>query len=277
MFSERALAFPCAGDWLYGVASLPAQPGSCGVLIVVGGPQYRAGSHRQFTLLARALADAGIPAMRFDYRGMGDSEGGMRSFESVDDDIRAAIDQFVALVPGLRQVVLWGLCDGASAAAMYAPRDPRIAGLALLNPWVRTEDGAARATIRHYYGARVLQREFWRKALRGRFDLRAAAASFISLVRSAVGKRGETDTGSLPDRLHSALRAFRGDVLVMLSGADLTAQEFADLSGQAKWKKLLSAPRFERHTLPRADHTCSRREWHEQVSAWTIAWAAKLR
>ncbi|MGZ5200780.1 MAG: hydrolase 1, exosortase A system-associated, partial [Telluria sp.] len=89
MFSERALAFPCGGDWLYGVASLPAQAGACGVLIVVGGPQYRAGSHRQFTLLARSLADAGIPAMRFDYRGMGDSDGGVRSFESVDEDIRA--------------------------------------------------------------------------------------------------------------------------------------------------------------------------------------------
>jgi uncharacterized protein len=277
MFSERALSFECGGDWLYGVASLPAQPGKCGVLIIVGGPQYRAGSHRQFTLLARALADAGIPAMRFDYRGMGDSEGAMRSFESVEDDIRAAIDQFMAEVPGLRQVVLWGLCDGAAAAAMYAPRDPRVCGLALLNPWVRTDDGAARATIRHYYGARLLQRDFWSKVVGGRFDLRGAAASFVSLARTAVGTKREQEAANLPDRLHASLRAFHGQVLVMLSGADLTAQEFADLSGQPRWKKLLGAPRFERHTLPKADHTCSRREWHEQVSAWTIAWAAKLR
>jgi exosortase A-associated hydrolase 1 len=277
MFSERALSFPCGGDWLYGVASVPAQPGACGVLIVVGGPQYRAGSHRQFTLLARALADAGIPAMRFDYRGMGDSEGAMRGFESVQEDIRAAIDRFMAEVPGLHQVVLWGLCDGAAAAAMYAPRDPRVGGLALLNPWVRTEDGAARATIRHYYGARLLQREFWHKLFGGRFDLRAAATSFVSLARTAlVRQQPQEAAASLPDRLHAALHAFGGRVLVMLSGADLTAQEFADLSGQPKWKKLLDAPRFERHTLPKADHTCSRREWHEQVTAWTVAWAGKL-
>jgi exosortase A-associated hydrolase 1 len=276
MFSERALAFSCGGDWLYGVASVPAQPGAFGVLIVVGGPQYRAGSHRQFTLLARALADAGIPAMRFDYRGMGDSEGDVRGFDSVQDDIRAAIDRFMAEMPGLRQVVLWGLCDGAAAAAMYAPSDPRVGGLALLNPWVRTEDGAARATIRHYYGARLLQREFWNKVFGGRFDLRAAATSFVSLIRTALsGQQPQEAAASLPDRLHAALRAFNGKVLVMLSGADLTAQEFADLSGQPKWKKLLDAPRFERHTLPKADHTCSRREWHEQVTAWTIAWAGK--
>jgi hypothetical protein len=63
----------------------------------------------------------------------------------------------------------------------------------------------------------------------------------------------------------------------MLSGADLTAQEFAGLSGQARWNKLLGEPRFERHTLPKADHTCSRREWHEHVAAWTIAWVRQQR
>src|SRR4051812_2979776 len=93
---ERAVAFDCQGERLYGVISLPSsasnQPVTRGVLIVVGGPQYRAGSHRQFTLLARSLAARGIAAMRFDYRGMGDSEGAMRDFESVQDDVRAALD-----------------------------------------------------------------------------------------------------------------------------------------------------------------------------------------
>lgn len=270
MPEERALAFPCAGDWLYGVISLPPQPAARGVLIVVGGPQYRAGSHRQFTLLARSLADAGIPAMRFDFRGMGDSEGAQRGFDAVNDDIRAALDRFFTEVPSMREVALWGLCDGAAAAAMYAPGDARVYGLALLNPWVRTEEGAARATIRHYYGARILKSEFWHKLFKGRFDLRAAAASFASLLTAA---RGKDSAQSLPDRMHEALRTFRGRVLLMLSGADLTAQEFAGLSKEAKWSGLLAAPRFERHTLPKADHTCSRREWHEQVTAWTIAWA----
>ncbi|GAB3461202.1 hydrolase 1, exosortase A system-associated [Massilia terrae] len=270
MPEERALAFQCGSDWLYGVASLPPEPSVRGVLIVVGGPQYRAGSHRQFTLLARSLAGAGIPAMRFDYRGMGDSEGAMRGFDEVNKDIRAAIDRFFEEAPGMSEVLLWGLCDGASAAAMYAPRDARVAGLALLNPWVRTEEGAARATIKHYYGARLLQREFWNKLLAGRFDARGAIRSFAGLLRSS---RRHQESQDLPDRMHNALSTFRGRVLLMLSGADLTAQEFSDLSNQAKWKGLLAAKRFERHTLPKADHTCSRREWHEQLAAWTMAWA----
>jgi exosortase A-associated hydrolase 1 len=274
MPEERALAFPCAGDWLYGVASLPAQPSVRGVLIVVGGPQYRAGSHRQFTLLARELADAGIPAMRFDYRGMGDSEGAMRTFEDAADDIRAAIDRFFEEVPSLREVVLWGLCDGASAAAMYAPQDARVCGLALLNPWVRTDSGAAKATIKHYYGARLLERDFWRKVLGGGFDYRGAVRSFVQLARSAHGQ--PPSSGALPERMHAALDAFGGRVLVMLSGADLTAQEFADLGASRKWSSLFRQQRFVRHTLPKADHTCSRREWHDQITAWTREWLAAL-
>jgi exosortase A-associated hydrolase 1 len=277
MPEERALAFPCGDDWLYGILSMPPQQYGRGVLIVVGGPQYRAGSHRQFTLLARELADAGVPTMRFDYRGMGDSEGGMRTFESVAQDIRAAIDRFFAEAPGLGEVVLWGLCDGASAAAMYAPSDPRVCALALLNPWVRTEEGAAKATIRHYYRSRLLERSFWTKLLRGRFDFAGSMRSFAHQLTSALGstfaKRPKTDAATaLPERMHAALAQFKGRVLVMLSGADLTAQEFAGVADSREWTKLLKESRFTRRDLPKADHTCSRREWHDQVATWTREW-----
>jgi exosortase A-associated hydrolase 1 len=278
---ERALHFACGGEWLYGVLSLPAQPTQHtqrGVLIVVGGPQVRTGSHRQFTLLARGLAKAGVPAMRFDYRGMGDSEGAPRDFEQVQEDLRAALDCFFAQAPGLTDVVLWGLCDGASAAAMYAPADARVTGLALLNPWVRTEGGAARATLKHYYRSRLLDPGLWKKIASGRFDAGQAAASLVAQVRAAFGRKGAAagqadSAAALPERMHAALQRFKGKVLVMLSGADLTAQEFAGLaSGSREWQQLLAGQRVTRHTLPGADHTCSRREWHDQLVAWTLAW-----
>jgi exosortase A-associated hydrolase 1/exosortase A-associated hydrolase 2 len=278
---ERGLAFACDEAWLYGVLTTPAQPRQRGVLVVVGGPQYRAGSHRQFTLLARELAAAGIPAMRFDYRGMGDSEGAPRDFETVGDDLRAALDAFFAQVPGMDEVVLWGLCDGASAAAMYARTDRRVGGLVLLNPWVRTETGAARATIKHYYRDRLLDAGLWMKIARGQFDYRGAATSFATVAGAAFGRKaeasvsgdGDGDKPALPDRMYDALRRFDGPVLLMLSGADLTAQEFSHLSAASReWGGLLAAPRFTHKTLPKADHTCSRREWQDQVSGWTRDW-----
>ena len=143
MLDERALQFGCDGEALVGILSPAAAPAKRGVLVIVGGPQYRAGSHRQFALLARHLAEQGIPALRFDYRGLGDSSGAARTFEDVGADIRSAIDAFQAAVPGLQEVVLWGLCDGAAAALFYGHQDPRVAGLVLLNPWARSAAGLA--------------------------------------------------------------------------------------------------------------------------------------
>ncbi|HEX8477279.1 MAG TPA: hydrolase 1, exosortase A system-associated, partial [Telluria sp.] len=267
---DLALAFDCDGDRLYGVASVPAAPAERGVLIVVGGPQYRAGSHRQFTLLARALAGQGIAAMRFDVRGMGDSEGSARPFEDIGADLDAAVTAFMQNVPTLREVVLWGLCDGASAAALYAARDARVKGLALLNPWVRTEAGAATATIKHYYRARLFDRTFWQKLASGKFDAGAAVRSAVQLAKTALAPAPASSTAVLPDQVYLGLVNFDGRLLVMLSGADLTAQEFQDASAATDgWRALMAQPRVTRHVLDGADHTCSRRDWHDQIAAWT--------
>jgi exosortase A-associated hydrolase 1 len=248
------------------------------VLVVVGGPQYRAGSHRQFTLLARDLAQGGVPVLRFDYRGMGDSEGAIRPFDEVEDDLRAAIDAFMAAAPDLREVVLWGLCDAASAIGMYAARDPRVAGLVLLNPWVRTEDGLARATLRHYYRARLRDPAFWKQLLRGGLDWRRSLASLLALLRKARGTpapaaSGATATASLPERMRAGLQEFRGQVLLVISGADLTAREFCDLADADRaWKGVLAPPRVTRRQIDDADHTFSRRAWRDQVARWTAEW-----
>jgi hypothetical protein len=62
----------------------------------------------------------------------------------------------------------------------------------------------------------------------------------------------------------------------MLSGADLTAQEFGDVAGASRpWRDLMAARRITRHTLPGADHTCSQRAWQDQVEDWTCAWLLK--
>jgi exosortase A-associated hydrolase 1 len=281
-FEERAIHFACNNSWLYGIISVPQQALSRGVVIVVGGPQYRAGSHRQFTLLARQLAAQGIPAMRFDYRGMGDSEGEARTFESVNDDLGCAIDTFMAEVPHLKEVVLWGLCDAASAALFYAYQDSRVTGLVLLNPWVRTEEGIAKATLKHYYTARLFERELWQKILRGRFDYGATFKSAMGLIGKVFLHKKSSNADQpedshqdppLPDRMYHGLNQFKGNTLIILSGNDLTGKEFSDLMQHSKkWQKLCSKSNVQRHDLPGANHTFSRREWREQVAEWTCQW-----
>jgi exosortase A-associated hydrolase 1 len=274
---ERALRFECEGERLVAILSVAEQPATRGVLIVVGGPQYRAGSHRQFTLLARYLAEHGVPTLRFDYRGMGDSEGDARSFEGVSGDMRCAIDLLFEHVTGLKDVVIWGLCDAASAAVLYAHQDARVSGVVLLNPWVHTEQAAARAQLRHYYVRRLFSSALWQKMARGEFRLREAAAAFGRLIMDALGTRdapgGPSAGQALPDRMEAALRKFQGRVLLILSGSDLIAQEFMTLVATSScWQNLLAAERVTRHDLPAANHTFARRDWRDQVARWTEAW-----
>lgn len=267
--TRQPVSFACGQDRLLGVITRPEKPRGRGVLIAVGGPQYRAGSHRQFVLLANHLAAQGYAVMRFDYRGMGDSTGEPRTFENVGDDLRTAIDHFLAKVPEVNEVVIWGLCDAASAALFYGHADPRVTGLVLLNPWVRTPQGEARTYLKHYYLRRAFSAAPWAKLLRGQFDLAASAASFVRNLREARAVRAQ----ALPERMAEGLARFKGQVLLILSGDDLTAKEFSGAAASSKrWRRLLRAPRVVEERLAGANHTFSRREWRDQVSSWTSAW-----
>ncbi len=113
--TEIPLVFDCEGEELVGVVHRPDSPGAIGVVTVVaGGPQYRGGVGRGLVSMGRELAAAGVPVMRFDHRGLGDSSGQFLGFEHLQSDLRAAIDAFRAAVPEIEQVVLWGGCDAAS-------------------------------------------------------------------------------------------------------------------------------------------------------------------
>lgn len=280
-YTEQAFIFNCADCRLIGITTRPETSSEIGVLILVGGPQYRAGSHRQFTLLARQLAAHGIAAMRFDYRGMGDSEGDAQTFETVDEDIRAAINTFLERVPSIHRVAIWGLCDAASSALLYAHTDARVSRLILLNPWVHTEAGSARAQLKYYYLARLSQRSFWTKLLTGKVKMIQSVGDLKQSAQSMANsdeKPGDPRHGSpgyIARMLHG-LQAFQGEILVILSGNDLVAQEYISLTQRDKsWKKTCASSRITRWILKEANHTFSSQTWRDEVCNRTIRYLCK--
>jgi len=275
--TERALTFDCEGVSLRGILSEPPVPARIGVVIVVGGPQYRAGSHRQFVLLARAIAQQGIAVLRFDVRGMGDSQGSARGFEEVTADIGAAVDALCAHAPGVTRVALWGLCDGASAALLYldAERDPRVRGVCLLNPWVRSPESLARVQLRHYYWRRLGERAFWQKLASGRVGVQA----WRDLRANLRARRPAEQAAALPfqHRMARAWKAFDGDILLVLSGDDFTAREFLDATNsEPAWAGALEHRGLQRHDLPDADHTFTASPWRRRVDEITTTWLKAL-
>ena len=300
---EQALVFSCAGEHLMAVLT-PAQSGApasaaladLGVVIIVGGPQYRAGSHRQYVQLARSLALQGVTAMRFDARGMGDSSGAQRSMEEIDADVGAALDALQASRPGLRRVVLWGLCGGATTALLYwrNTHDQRVQGMVLVNPWVRSEQTLARTHLKHYYLKRLGERAFWAKLFSGQVAGKAVADLLhnLRLARKVAPVRPtaavlephhpvssssqlvlEVPQRPLQQRMAQAWQHFQGPKLLVLSGNDYTAKEFIETAAtDALWRANLERAEVTRFDVNDADHTFSDPSARLAVEARTLSW-----
>ena len=270
-YHEHAQFFDCRGAKLLGIVTRPAAPRPVGVVIVVGGPQYRAGSHRQFVLLARALAAAGFASIRFDYRGMGDAEGEPATFEAIDDDVDRAVDT-LQREAGIGDVVLVGLCDGASAALRYCMRDARVAGVVAINPWVRSPGSHARVSLRFYYVKRLASAAFWRKLVAGAFAAREAARDMAAAV---VAVARSDRSGELPFlvRMHEGWCRFERPVLVLLSGNDLTAREFEQwVDADSARRRALRRRNVSVERLGDADHTFSRASDRAQAERIIAEW-----
>lgn len=250
------------------------------LLIVVGGPQYRVGSHRQFVKLCRAAARAQFASLRFDVSGMGDSSGPAITFYQQQADIQAAIDALFCRQPTLKSVVLWGLCDGASAILLHELQqaDPRVKAMVLLNPWVRQQHSYAQTMVKHYYWQRLTQKTFWQKLFSGQLQLLHSARALWQNLQQSRQRQQSSHTieqSNEHNYVSHMLKGWQqfmargGQVTLITSGNDLTAKEFLDLAASTPaWQTLLQ--QAEHHHLAAANHTFSSAQWRAEVEQYTI-------
>lgn len=221
-------SFACEGATLWG--TLDTAAGVNGLLIVSGGNEIRSGPWASQSLLAARIASAGFPVLRFDRRGVGDSDGPNGGFRTAAADIAAAIAAFRAQVPTLKRVIAYGNCDGASALMLAGG-----AGcdeLVLSNPWTIEEDIAGEASpalpqvVRAHYLRRLTNPRALLRLLGGKVSLRQLFASLRDAARPAA------PPSTLAQELKARLAEFSGPVSILLAGRDRTAQAFL-----AHWDK----------------------------------------
>ncbi len=145
--SEIPFYFSRGDTRLFGLLHQPAQRrGDTAVLMSHPFGEEKLWSHRVFVVFARALASRGIPVLRFDFTGAGDSEGdtAKAGVDTYLDDLDAAARVLVER-SGASRIGLVGLRFGATLAALYAERASQ-RGAAISAPlvlWDPVLDGEA--------------------------------------------------------------------------------------------------------------------------------------
>ncbi len=218
---RRLLSFDCEGLALG--ASLDSNGGTNGLIFVTGGTQTRIGSHRMYERLALALARAGWPCLRYDRRGVGDSEGKDPDFRESGPDLAAAAAAFRREQPQLKRLIGFGLCDGASTLALHG-RAAGLHGYILVNPWfVEVEAGEpAAAAIKSRYKDQLLSLDGWKRLLSGSISYRKVLKGLLKIVASGPS--------SLAGEIAAALGKARVPAQLILASGDGTA-----IAAQAEW------------------------------------------
>jgi hypothetical protein len=112
---------------------LARRPGSAwGMVVCHPHPAYGGDMENSVVRAAvRGAWSAGASTLRFDFRGVGRSEGQSRGGSDETDDARAAVAFLAESAPGLR-VALVGYSFGAMIAARVGPEDPRVERVGLI-------------------------------------------------------------------------------------------------------------------------------------------------
>jgi exosortase A-associated hydrolase 1 len=249
--NRKHFTFPCEGAQL--AASLDMAPATTGLLIVSGGNELRSGPWGSQAQLADRVAAAGFPVLRFDRRGVGDSEGQNGTFTSSAPDIAAAIHAFRAHVPTLRKIVAFGNCDAASA--LMLAKGQGCDALVLANPWTFEPEPVAEpepeapppeatpmppAAMRSYYLRRLANPAALKRLFSGKVKVGKMASSLVDAVKPAP------PPSSLTQAMAEGLNAYYSPVTILLAENDRTAQAF-----KAVWDK--ADPRLR--VCPKAGHS----------------------
>ena len=145
-FVEQLVRFG-QDDKLVGILSRPASGdvGKTALLALNAGALHRAGPCRMSVLMARRYAAAGIPVLRFDFYGIGDSDAVGRAKTGEGNsasrvDVHEALD-YLETNLGIERVVVHGLCSGARDAIKAALADPRIVGVSQIDGYAYRNSG----------------------------------------------------------------------------------------------------------------------------------------
>jgi uncharacterized protein len=144
--SESRITFPCGDLKLEGLLTLPEGEAPGAAVVCHPHPMYGGSMYNN---VVEAVLDAlwrrQFATLRFNFRGVGDSEGEYDGGEGELDDVREAV-AFLAGKAGVKSVVLAGYSFGASVSLGAGLTDPAVDRLVLVALPVAVMTGPSNST-----------------------------------------------------------------------------------------------------------------------------------
>lgn len=257
--------------------SANASPVLPAIVILNSGIIHRVGANRLSVLLARSVAAAGFAAIRFDLSGIGDSEprgDATTPLDAAMADIKEALDS-VAKIAGDGRFILVGLCSGADHSVIYAGTDPRIVGIAILDPSIPRTPGYF---LRHY-GLRLLRGASWLNIILGRHpEIRALrkrmAGDQVSTKADGPSLESPEVRAFLARAYGSAISAGVRILAVLTTGSERQH----NYAGQIKdaFPSVRFGERLRTEYLRGVDHTFMSERSRARVTRLIIEWAGSV-
>ncbi len=222
------------------------------VLFLHGFTGTKVEPHRIFVKTARALMKRGFSALRFDFRGCGDS-GGECEDATVSGEIADAQTalKFLRGQPHVNpdRIAIIGMSMGGAVASHVVAKEPQIKSLVL---WAPVADGPA-----------ILQRIATPAAVGGLLASGFADHNGWRVSMKLVEEFQEMQPAK-------ELAKANCPALVLHGGND----ETVPVEQSELYAKALSngARKFKRHVITGAPHTFDRADWEETVIQETVAW-----
>lgn len=282
------------GARLAGIIHEPERAaGGVAVILLSPGVKSRVAPHRLYNAMAARLADHGLTVLRFDFHGLGDSEGSVP--EKLVADLYAAVQagryvsdthdaiDWLRQTRGVQQVILGGLCGGALTAVLAAATRPEVAGIVGLGLPVSL-DGSRIDKTRHMsraqlhgigagYRRKLLDWPSWRRFL----TLQTDFALFLRSQTAVLRRRpSATAAGDLNPHLPRALFRVLDDgrpVLLIFAEADRLFAEYRE-KFCARHRAVLDHYEglLEVRLVKGANHVFTFPEWQQEMLDLTMSW-----
>jgi uncharacterized protein len=292
------------GLQLFGVLHTPASawPGKLTVLLLSPGVKMRVGPQRLYLQMTARLLELGLSVLRFDFHGLGDSEGTLHEEQLRDvynhievgrfvDDTVDAMD-WMQQTYGCERFLLSGLCGGAITGLLTGERDSRVAGLLALGITPVLASRAADASLymtvgqlemqQRMYLGKLLSPQAWFRLVTLQSDNRLIRRMLAHWGRQLLGRSqeppavppAENDNANplFPPAFFKMLST-RRPMLLVFGGSDRLHWEYEEKFVSRHRERLAAMPALaEVHVVEHANHVLSLREWQDEMLDVVTRW-----